>query len=127
MGTEQKNIIVLCRHAGVLLNYGVLLNRLGCFNVSLCSSMKEVLSALKYKGGADYFLLDDFKVGSVDEYHIKSLGCGRLIKRFLLVGDFLYDDRCRVFEWARTHHISLLGMMKQPVCSIELKLYLDTI
>lgn len=126
MGTQQKSIVVLCRHAGVLLNYGVLLNQLGYFNVSLCSSMKDVSTALSARGGADCLLLDDFKAGSVDEFHIRSLNYGCLVQGFLLVGDFLYDGRYRVFEWARAHHISQLGMIKNPVCSVELKRYLDT-
>lgn len=125
MGSEQKRIIVLCRHAGVLLNYSALFNQLGCFNVSLCSNMNEVLKALRHINSADYFLLDDFKVGSVDEHHIKNLNFGGRIKQFLLVGDFIFDDHCRVFTWARAHHISLLGMIRPPLRTYELGLYLE--
>lgn len=55
MGSDQENIVVMCQHPGVLLNYSALLNCLGYFKVVLCSNMKEVRRALRNLPSVDFF------------------------------------------------------------------------
>lgn len=81
---KQKNILVLCRHDGVLLNYSALLNDVGYFRIGLCSSIKEVKRALAKTQRIDCFIVDGFKIGTADEQHIRNLNHGCLINRFLL-------------------------------------------
>ncbi|WP_159936783.1 hypothetical protein [Pseudomonas sp. S35] len=126
MGSDQENIVVMCQHSGVLLNYSAMLNCLGYFKVVLCSNMKDVRRALGNLRSVDIFLLDDFKVGSVDVQHLIDINCGGRVKRFLLVGDFTFDDHFRVFAWAKAHHISLLGMIRHPVRAHEILDYLTS-
>ncbi|CRN01562.1 MULTISPECIES: hypothetical protein [Pseudomonas] len=121
---KQKNILVLCRHAGVLLKYSALLNDVGYFRIGLCSSIKEVKRTLATTQQIDCFIVDGFKIGTADEQHIRTLSHGCLIKRFLLLGDFTFADQPKIFAWARTHHIQLLGMLRQPVNAGELERYL---
>ncbi|KMT55529.1 hypothetical protein [Pseudomonas fildesensis] len=122
---KQKNIMVLCRHVGVLLNYSALLNEVGYFHVILCSSMKEVLSNVAKSKKIDCFIVDGFRVSSTDKQYIRRLNRRCLIKHFLLLGDFAFDDQPHVFTWAKTHCIPLLGMARQPVSALDLERYLE--
>lgn len=124
---KQKHIMVLCRHAGVLLNYSALLNEIGYFRVGLCLSIKEVVSALADTQRIDCFIVDGFRIGTADERHLRSLNQGCVIKRFLLLGDFVFTDQPRVFAWAKTHQIPLLGMVRQPVGALDLERYLGVL
>ena len=124
---KQKNIMVLCRHAGVLLNYSALLNEAGYFRIGLCASMNEVLNAMAKTKRIDCFIVDGFKISTADKRHLKSLNQGCLIKRFLLLGDFAFADQPRVFAWAKAHHIPLLGMARQPVSAGDLGRYLQVL
>ena len=124
MCVKQKNILVLCRHAGVLLKYSALLNDVGYFRIGLCSSIKEVKLALAKTQRIDCVIVDGFKIGTADEQHIRNLNHGCLINRFLLLGDFTFADQPKIFAWASTHHIRLLGMVRQPVSAVELERYL---
>ena len=124
---KQKNIMVLCRHAGVLLNYSALLNEIGYFRVGLCLSMKEVVSAVADNERIDCFIVDGFRIGSADERYIRSLNHGCVIKRFLLLGDFVFEDQAGVFAWAEAHHIPLLGVVRQPVGALDLERYLHVL
>lgn len=124
---KHKNIMVLCRHAGVLLNYSVLLNEIGYFRVGLCLSMKEVVSAVADSQGIDCFIVDGFRIGTSDERYIRSLNYGCVIKRFLLLGDFVFEDQAGVFAWAKMHQIPLLGVVRQPVSGVDLERYLGVL
>lgn len=70
---KQKNILVLCRHAGVLLKYSMLINDVGYFRIGLCSSIKKVKRTLAKNRRIDCFVVDGFKIGSADKQHIRNL------------------------------------------------------
>ncbi|SDT51226.1 hypothetical protein [Pseudomonas prosekii] len=122
---KQKNIMVLCRHVGVLLNYSGLLNEVGYFHVILCSNMKEVLSTVDKTKKIDCFIVDGFRIDSTDKQYIRRLNRRCLIKNFMLIGDLAFGDQPRLFTWAKTHCIPLLGISKQPVSASDLKRYLE--
>jgi len=127
VANQHEKIIVVCRHSGVLLNYGIMLNTLGYFNLSLCSNMEEAIRVMECKGEIDFFLLDDFKLGSNDAMDVKNVSCYGRVKRFLLVGDFRFDDHCLVFKWAKSNCVSLLGMIRHPIFPAELESYLGAV
>lgn len=122
---KQKTIMVLCRHAGVLLNYSALLNEAGYFHIILCSNMKEATSNVAKSRKIDCFIMDNFRVSNTDKHCIRHLNRSCLIKHFLLLGDFGFDDQPRVFSWAKKHYIPLLGMARQPVKASDLGRYLE--
>jgi hypothetical protein len=125
MRFKNSKIVVLCTHAGVSLNYGILLNQLGYFNISLCRSMSDAIKATNYKSGADIFLLDDFKTDHTHKREVKNLCDSGLVSNLILVGDFIFDDHNHTFGWARTFGIPLLAMIRHPICPKILRMHLE--
>lgn len=122
---KQKNIVVFCRHPGVLLHYCALLNEIGHFQVAPYSSLAEVLTALTKAKKIDCLILDDFLAVDSNKKNILHLSHLGKIKSFLLLGDLSFQEQSHVFAWARKHHIPLSGTIKQPASASDFKRYID--
>lgn len=121
MPNNNGKIIVLCSHSGVLLNYSVLLGRLQRYNVSLCSSVDEVMCSLKKVGGADFLIFDEFRFNKDNRRDVFRLNAEGKIKRFLFIEDLFPGARASVNGWAKSNNIPLQHMIRNPISMPELK------
>lgn len=125
MLSNNGKIIVLCCHSGVLLNYSVLLGRLQRYNVSLCSSVAEVMCSVKKAGGADFLIFDNFRFSKDNRKDVFRMNAEGKIKRFLFVESLFPGTRASVNGWAKSNNIPLQHMIKSPTLMPELKACLD--
>lgn len=121
MPNNNGKIIVLCSHLGVLLNYSMLLGRLQRYNISLCSSVDEVMCSLKKVGEADFLIFDEFRFSKNNRRDVFRLNVEGKIKRFLFVENLFPGARASVNGWAKFNNVPLQHMMKKPLSMSELK------
>lgn len=120
MKDRRMEVMVFCTNTGLLLNYSRLLNAIGYFSVSLCSSMQEVLHTLERGLQFDYFIFDNFKCKGHDRHALLSLSAEPAIGKFLLVSEMTFKQRRDFSQWVEGHGVPLLNVLQQPVREAEL-------
>ncbi|MCL6691912.1 hypothetical protein M8R19_24800 [Pseudomonas sp. R3.Fl] len=110
----SRRTLVFCPHPGCLQQYGILLNRLEVFHLSLCVSLAEVDQALS--GGQHYnlFIYDKFSLCEDDLATLLHLSRNPQIQQFLLVGSFSDTQRRELLDWAWNQHVPLLQVLERP-------------
>lgn len=111
----KMEAVVYCEHPGVLLNYSALLNTLGCFRVSVCSTMHEVSRCFSSGVRFDFFIYDSFRCQEVDRRYLLHISAASMVNGFLLVGDIEEGRQSELFRWAKTNNVPLMGVLQQPV------------
>ncbi|SDK02679.1 hypothetical protein SAMN05216189_102721 [Pseudomonas delhiensis] len=110
----SRRTLVFCPHPGCLQQYGILLNRLEVYHLSLCVNLAEVDQALA--GGQRYnlFIYDKFSLCEDDLATLLHLSRNPGIQQFLLVGSFSEAQRRELLDWAWRQHVPLLQVLERP-------------
>ncbi|KAF1053985.1 MAG: hypothetical protein GAK43_01116 [Stenotrophomonas maltophilia] len=126
MPSEAPRALVLCRHAGCLMNYGRLLNRLGFFRLSLCARA-EVLQRLEPERRYGLFLLDELALTDDNLRCLEQLAQQQVYTHLLVTGDYAPEQRQALLDWAWRAHIPLLAVMAKPFSFMHLRDALDSL
>ncbi|WP_374442380.1 hypothetical protein [Pseudomonas panipatensis] len=123
----SQRTLVFCPHPGCLQQYGILLNRLEVFHLSLCLNLGEVTAALRSGQHYHLFIYDKFSLSEDDFATLLRLSRNDAIQQFVLVGSFSELERLELLEWAWHNRVPLLQILERPFSLAQLRMAITSL
>lgn len=111
---ENDSAAVLSKNHGSLLSFSGLLNELGYYSISLCSSITQLTALLEMGKSFSHLIVDAFEL-DVNARSLEEIAWYQAISSFTLVADINSAQRQEIFRWAHEHDIPLRGVLQAPL------------
>lgn len=113
MHRSLSKTLILCENAGNIIEYTRMMNELGFYSLTLCSSVEEAIGAVREGKAFDYMIYDDFYYGVRSCMELKELGGG--VQHIILLADVTEMRRASMLRWAWGNKVPLLGLLPRPM------------
>jgi hypothetical protein len=117
---HNEKIAVLSTHPGSLLSFTGLLNDLGYYSISLCSSTAQLIALLEMGKSFCHLIVDAFEM-EVNAHSLEEVAWFQAISSFTLIADVNSAQRQDIFQWAEEQGVPLRGVLQAPLRVMEFR------